>query len=230
MPPVTFLLIHGSWHGPWCYGPLVAELAKRGYATETVALPSVGSDITKLGGVADDGAAVSRAAAGLSGDIVVVGHSYGGVAVTEARFGSNLRRLVYLAAFMPDANRTYVSYLPPGPLPPYVELREDGTFVVPEGQARPSFYHDCTDQVAAWAEARLRPQSQSVLSANLTRAAWRAHPATYIVATDDRALPPDFQRSFAPQAASTREINSAHFPMLSRPAELAELLAECAHA
>lgn len=224
----TFLLVHGSWHGPWCFRHLIDALVARGQRAVTVALPSVGHEGPPLGGLVEDGEAVARAATALDGRVVVVGHSYGGAAITQAEFGDSVARLVYLAAFMPDSGRTYTSYLPPGPLPPYVQMRDDGTFVVPDGQARPHFYHDVPDERAAWAEARLRPQSQAVLGTPIRQAAWRAIPSTYILTLDDRALPPDFQRQFLSQATDTRKLPGSHSPMLARPEALADLLLDCA--
>ncbi len=228
MTRTTFLLVHGSWHGPWCFQFLVDALTERGHRVETVALPSVGDDPAKDADLHADGRAVTQAAAALAGRLVVVGHSYGGAAITEAEYGPQVARLVYLAAFMPDTGRTYPSYLPPGPLPPYVQLRDDGTFAVPTGRARAHFYHDCSDARASWAEAQLRPQSQAVLATPIRAAAWRRHPSTYVLTTDDRALPPDFQRQFLSQATDTRELASSHSPMLSMPGELADTLVACA--
>lgn len=220
----TFLLVHGSWHGPWCWDHLMPALQRRGFAAMAVSLPSMGDDPAKLGTFADDAAMVGAAAAAIGGDVVVVGHSYGGAVVTEANYGLNVRHLVYLCAFMPDTGRSYVSYLPPGPLPPYVCMNEDGSFSVPPGQAIPHFYADCTPDIARWAEGRLCLQSQQVLGRAITAAAWRELPSTYIVTTEDRAIPPDLQRTFANQADEVREFASAHSPFLSRPDDFAELL------
>ena len=222
-----FLLVHGSWHGPWCFELLEAELARRGAVAKSVSLPSVGCDTERLGTFGDDARVVTAAAASMPGPVVVVGHSYGGAVVSEATFGPNVKRLVFLGAFMPDTGRGYVSYLPPGPLPPYVELREDGTFAVPHEQATPFFYADCPPDIAAAATMRLCPQSQQVMAETITDAAWRSHPSTYVVLTDDRVLPPDLQRMFAAQAGEIRELESSHSPFLSKPAELAELLIVC---
>lgn len=220
----TFLLVHGSWHGPWCWDLLRSALERRGQTAVAVDLPSCGTDPARLGTYADDACVVADAAALVDGDVVVVGHSYGGAVVSEAAFGGNVRRLVFLCAFMPDTGRSYVSYLPPGPLPPYVGLRDDGTFSVPDGQAHEHFYADCAPDLSAWATVRLRPQSQTVLGPSVTAASWRSKPSTYIVTTQDRALPPDFQRMFAAQADEVREFASSHSPFLSRPDDLADLL------
>lgn len=219
-----FLLVHGSWHGPWCWDLLRPELEARGHRSTVVDLPSCGGTADgSLGTYEDDAAAVSVAAAALEGPVVVVGHSYGGAVISAATFPSTVSRLVFLGAFMPDSARSYVSYLPPGPLPPYVGLRDDGTMTVPDGRARPAFYLDCPDDLAAWAESQLRPQSQAVLGPEVTVASWRSIPSTYVVLTEDQALPPDFQRMFAAQATDTVEFASSHSPFLSRPRDLAAL-------
>jgi pimeloyl-ACP methyl ester carboxylesterase len=224
----TFLLVHGSWHGPWCWDHLKPALARRGFAAETVSLPSCGDAPGELGTFGDDAAVVSRAAAAIEGDVIVVGHSYGGAVISEATYRPNVKRLVYLGAFMPDTGRPFISYLPPGPLPPYVGIHEDGTTRVPDGLSSTFFYADCAPDLVAWADARLRLQSQAVFAPAITKAAWRDIPSTYILLTQDQALPPDFQRMFAAQADDVREFASSHSPFLSRPDDFAELLASIA--
>jgi pimeloyl-ACP methyl ester carboxylesterase len=224
----TFLLVHGSWHGPWCWDLLRPALTRLGHASVAVDLPSCGVNPARLGTYADDARIVSETAAAIQGDVVVVGHSYGGAVISEATFEANVRRLVFLGAFMPDSGRSYVSYLPPGPLPPYVGMRDDGTFAVPDGKAHEHFYADCAPDLSAWATGHLRLQSQAVLGPPVTDASWRSIPSTYVVTTQDQALPPDFQRMFAAQADEVREFASSHSPFLSRPDDLAELLVSVA--
>ncbi|MGE0500579.1 MAG: alpha/beta hydrolase [Rhizobiaceae bacterium] len=224
----TFLLVHGSWHGPWCWDHLVPALKRRGFEARTVDLPSCGTDPATLGGLDDDASVVTDAARAIDGNVVVVGHSYGGAVISEATYGANVNRLVYLGAFMPDTGRTFVSYLPEGPLPPYVGLRDDGASQVPAGQSYPSFYADCGPNIADWATNMLRLQSQRIFGHPITDAAWRKLPSTYILLTQDQALPPDFQRMFAAQANEVREFASSHSPFLSRPDDLAELLVSIA--
>jgi pimeloyl-ACP methyl ester carboxylesterase len=227
-PSVTFLLVHGSWHGSWCWERLVDALRLRGHRAITVDLPSVGDDPARLGGLPDDAGAVRDAAAGEPGEVIVVGHSYGGAVITEAAHPGNVTHLVYLGAFMPDTGRTFASYLPPGPLPAYVEQRADGTLAVPAGQARVAFYGHCDAGTAAWAEARLRVQSGAILGHPITDAAWRRIRSTYVVLGDDAAIPPGLQREFAVQATAAVELPSDHSPMLSQTAELAAVLADLA--
>lgn len=226
--PTHFLLVHGSWHGSWCWELLQPQLERRGHRVTLVDLPSVGTDVSSLGDFDADTATVTAAASQLFDPAIVVGHSYGGAVTSNAEYPDAVRRLVFLGAFMPDAGRAFTSYLPPGPLPSYVGLRDDGTSAVPDGQARPAFYEGCTDDLVAWATARLRPQSQSVLSGVNSRAAWRSIPSTYIVLTEDHALPPDFQAMFAAQANETIELQASHSPFISKPEQLADILATVA--
>src|SRR5690606_36995421 len=115
-----------------------------------------------------------------------------------------------------------------GPLPPYVGLRDDGTSEVPQGQCAGAFYADCSPELAEWATSKLRLQSQAIFGHPITSAARRQLTSTYVLLTRDNALPPDFQGMFAAQADEVREFASSHSPFLSRPDDLAGLLAAIA--
>ena len=172
----TFLLVHGSWHGPWCWESLQAGLAKRGFASNAPELPSCGADAAKLKGLAEDAETVAGAAASIKGDVIVVGHSYGGAVISEAAHPANVRQLVFLGAFMPDIGRPFPSYFLPGPLPAYVVLNDDGSCSAADAGAESAFYHDCAPEFASASRKKLVRQSQSVMSYAPTRAAWRGIP------------------------------------------------------
>jgi pimeloyl-ACP methyl ester carboxylesterase len=220
----TLLLVHGSWHGPWCWERLIPELDSLGLTSATVALPSCGSDPAALGTVFDDAAVVEAAITGIAGDVVVVGHSYGGVVITEARFDAQVRHLVYLGAFMPDATQSLFDLAPAGWIPPYMLEHADGSTTVDPAMAIDSLYADCDPSTARWAAARLRRHKSINNVTPTTRASWRDKPSTYVVLTDDRAWPPAEQRELATQATEQREMQTSHSPFLSRPVELAALL------
>jgi pimeloyl-ACP methyl ester carboxylesterase len=228
MQTPTLLLVHGSWHGPWCWEKLTPELDYLGLAWTTVALPCVGDEASKLGTVADDARVIESAARDIAVDIVIVAHSYGGVPTTEARFGANVKHLVYLGAFMPDVGQSLVSSLPPGPLPPFVVAREDGATEVNLPLAGASFYNDCDASLAQWAVEHLRLHNGICNVTPVTRTSWREIDSTYIVLTDDHVSPPFMQREFAKQATQMREMATSHSPFLSQPKALAEMLAEIA--
>lgn len=222
------LLVHGAWHGPWVWEGTVAALAGRGVAARCVGLPSCGSDPASLGGLDADAEAIGRAAAAIDGDLIVVGHSYGGMAVTAATFGPRVRRLVYLAAFMPVEGAALVSHLPPGPLPPFVAMRDDGAVGLEPSVVRDAFYGDLDAEQAAAAADRLVLHAAAAITTPVARCAWRTIPSTYIVCGADRVIPPQLQRLMAAHATEVRELAASHSPMLSRPADLAAMLADIA--
>jgi pimeloyl-ACP methyl ester carboxylesterase len=222
--PPTLLLVHGSWHGPWCWERLTPELDRLGLRTATVALPSCGTDPAALGTVADDAAAVEAAVADIAGDLVVVGHSYGGVAITEARLDSRVRHLVHLGGFMPDAGQGLIDLAPPGWKTPYMLEHADGSTTVDPAMAIEAFFADCDPVTARGAATRLRLHKSINNVTPVTRASWRDTTSTYVVLTEDRAWPAVGQRKLAMQATEQRELRTSHSPFLSRPVELAALL------
>jgi pimeloyl-ACP methyl ester carboxylesterase len=224
----TLLLVHGAWHGPWCWEKLTPELERLDCKWATVALPSVGTEAATLGGVAEDVAAIEAAVAEIAGDVVIVAHSYGGVPATQANYPSRVKHVVYLGAFMPDVGQSLVSLLPPGPLPPFVQGNPDGTTSVAPGHAVRTFYADVSPDVAAWAESQLRLQNGIVNVTPVTRAAWREMPSTYVVLTEDFACPTPIQPGMAKQATQSRQIAGSHSPFLAQPKVLATMLGEIA--
>jgi len=192
--PHALLLVHGSWHGPWRWDRLVPELAARGIRAVTMALPSCAPDPGLRGDLDDDAQAVADAAAGIGEPVAVLGHSYGGVVITHARHPANVVRLIYLGAFMPDSGRPMLSYLPRGPLPDYVTDRGDGTLMVNLAVLGRDLYGDCDADTVAWAAARVVPQNAAGLVTPVADAAGRHIPSTYILLTEDLAVPVQLQR------------------------------------
>lgn len=222
----TLLLVHGSWHGPWCWERLIPELGRLGIESRTVALPSCAADPGPWGSLQDDAEAVSAAAGRIDGPVVVLGHSYGGVVISQARYPANVARLIYLGAVMPDSGRSLVSYLPPGPLPEYVLDRGDGTLMVNRAVIGRDLYGDCDAATVAWASDRVVPQNASAPMTPIDAAAWRQTRSTYVVLGDDLAIPTPLQRVFAGMATEARELPGSHSPFAARPAALAALVAD----
>lgn len=220
----VLLLVHGSWHGPWCFEPLIVELDRLGVRSATVGLPSVGTDIATMGSMAEDAAAIEAAAADIGSDVIVVAHSYGGVPTTEARLGDNVRHIVFIGAFMPDVGGSLVSLLPPGPLPPFVVAHEDGTTSVEPDHAVAALYADVAPDVASWAMERLLKHSVKAITAPVTHASWRDVPSTYVLLTEDFGCPTIVQQQVRHQATETLEVEGAHFPFLAKPPFVAAML------
>ena len=222
----TLLLVHGSWHGPWCWDRLIPELAARDIACQTVALPSCAAEPGPWGTLHDDADAVSAAASKIGGPVAVLGHSYGGVVISHATYPANVTRLLYLGAVMPDTGRSLVSYLPPGPLPKYVLDRGDGTLMVNRKVIGRDLYGDCDAETVAWASARVVPQNAAAPMTPIEDAAWRRIPSSYILLATDLAIPTALQRRFAEQATEMCELPGSHSPFAARPAALASLIAD----
>ncbi|HUB39962.1 MAG TPA: alpha/beta fold hydrolase [Streptosporangiaceae bacterium] len=224
------VLVHGAWHGPWCWDGVVAELRRLGLQATAVDLP--------FGGLDADAAAV-RAAINTAGPgCVVVGHSYGGIVISEAAAGlPAVTRLIYLAAFLtePDADTTA---LISEKLAGSIVVDERGITVDPAAAAE-VFYGDADPDTAAAMAVRLRPMPMSAIEpsgtdpsgdepAEARPPAWLTVPATYVVCTNDQAIPVEAQREMATRAEKVVEWPTSHTPFVTRPAEVAELIASYA--
>jgi pimeloyl-ACP methyl ester carboxylesterase len=218
----VLVLVPGAFHGSWCFAPVVKELEDAGIRTIAADLPSIGDDRGPRADLHGDAAHVREVIDRADAPVVLVGHSYGGAVITEAGVHPNVRHLVYLAALVPSQEETSAQLLgvpdPSGvgddPVPP--PAAED---------AAARFYHDCDQATAAWAAANLRPQPLAWLLQRPFAVAWREHPSTYVVCSDDRAIPADLQRVWATRCTASVEWNSSHSPFLSHAALVVDLLA-----
>ncbi|MGV9454453.1 alpha/beta fold hydrolase [Streptomyces sp. NPDC003635] len=214
----VILLVHGAWHGSWCWELLAPELTSLGWRVETVDLPSASADPRNTAGMYDDARVVRAKLAGLDGPVTVLAHSYGGLPVTEAGAAPHVSRLVYLSAFQLDEGDS-LSGLSGGALP----SGETGTLPAHE-DARNHLYADVRDDVARRAVDRLVPQTVKSFSEPLTTAAWKSVPSTYIVCEQDRAVDPGLQEQLAARSERSYRIAAGHSPFLSLPVELARLI------
>ncbi|QUQ72299.1 alpha/beta fold hydrolase [Kutzneria sp. CA-103260] len=221
MPAVEIVLVHGSWHGSWCWELLRPELDKLGRVTHVVDLPSMtGAQY----GVEADAKVVREKVDSIDGPVLLVGHSYGGEVVSQASVrAGNIARLVYLAAFQIDDGQSPLALSGR-------ELPADLEFVPPFDNPIDTFYADVPADVARDAVARLRPQSAQAARDRQIGAGWRDIPSTYIVCEQDKAVPPAVQEEMARQADDVRRLDASHSPFLSMPSELAALLADIASA
>jgi len=219
----TVALVHGAWHGPWCWAPVLAGLDEVG--VPAVAVELAGPDLHA------DADAV-RAALDELQDVVLVGHSYGGAVITDAGTHPSVAHLVYVAAFAPDADEA-VSAVPleggeASEVPRAMCFGDDGTTTLDLGVAPEVFYGDCDALDVERALGLLRPQHLDTFRQAPRAVAWRQRPSTYVVCTDDRAVPAPLQRNMAariPEVAVVELAGASHSPFFSRPHELVELLA-----
>ncbi|MEU2514257.1 alpha/beta fold hydrolase [Streptomyces syringium] len=224
----TFLLVHGAWHGAWCWDSLRAALDADGLRSHAVDLPSANPpagrrDGARPAGMRDDAEAIGDSLRRIDGPVVVVAHSYGGVPATEAiADAANVVRAVYLAGFQLGAGESMFTFLG-APVP------DDGTgYAPPYEDARRTLYGDVPEAEADRAVARLRPQSVRSFTEPVTTAGWRTVPSSYIVCDRDQALEPSRQRELATRADSVHRLPSGHSPFLSMPRQLATLLGRIA--
>ncbi len=228
LPAATVVLVHGSWHGSWCWERVVPLLARHGLRVATIDLPSCGRDAAGLADLDGDIRAVRLLLERLEGPVIVCAHSYGGAPVTAAAAGqAQVRRLIYLSAFMLDAGES-CSAIVGGSLPSWCLVHGDGTFIIDPHAASGVLYGDCDPLVCELAISRLVPQLTVTSAQAVDAAAWRTIPATYVVCTLDRAIPPTVQRRLARRANQSVELASSHSPFFSMPGAVASLIAQCA--
>jgi pimeloyl-ACP methyl ester carboxylesterase len=221
-------LVHGSYHGAWCWDLLRPELERLGHRVITMDLPI--SDPTLA---AADYARVVDDAIGPGIEPMLVGHSMAGLIIPLVAARRPVRRLVYLAAFLPapgmSANDQRGAEPIDGRLPPrtaeWTDLG-DGVWMVGANTATELFYPDAPPPLASWASQRLRPQAYGVLNEITPMTAWPDVARSSIVCRNDRAINPDWVRAAARDRLGVEaiELDGGHSPFLVRPAELARVL------
>jgi pimeloyl-ACP methyl ester carboxylesterase len=233
-----FLLVHGAFHGAWCWHKTVAELEKRGHAAKAIDLPGQGDDHTALKQVTLDTMVerILREMDALPGPVVLVGHSLGGIPIsaTGERAPERVKTLVYLSAFLPRDGEALLDIEKRNPkvvVPNSMIFDEDrisGTIMA--DKVNEIFYHDCTEADVVFAKARLRPQALAPLMTpvHVTSERFGRIPRVFIECTDDRALSIEIQRDMIAKSApvDVRSLHASHSPFLSMPAKLAEVMAD----
>ncbi|MFG1709761.1 alpha/beta fold hydrolase [Nonomuraea sp. M3C6] len=225
MTPVrNIVLVHGGFVDGSGWQGVYDELTRDGLRVYIVQNPTLS--------LADDAAVTRRVLDGLDGPAVLVGHSYGGVVISEAGIHPNVASLVYIAAFAPDKGEsvnTLTADPPPGaPAPPILPPRE-GFLFLDRDRFAASFAADLPDQVAAFMADSQVPWGVDALGGSVTEPAWRHKPSWYLVATEDRMIPPSAQRMMAERAgAMVVEVIGSHAVYVSQHAAVADLIREAA--
>ena len=223
----TVIFVHGAFvsDSAWWWRPVAELLEPRGIASRTVDLPSCG-EAPPLGDLHDDAAAVRQAIEDAGGPVVLVGHSYGGMVITEAGTHPEVRHLVYVSAVVSDG----VSVLESGFVPTEpdeaveVDIRDDGTAGEHPDKFAARVLSELPDDVVAEALKRLTRQSLAPFMQPPEGAAWKDVPSTYVVCERDGDVPADKQREQAQRAGTVVELPTNHFPHLESPELLADVL------
>jgi pimeloyl-ACP methyl ester carboxylesterase len=220
----NIVLVHGGFVDGSGWQGVYDELTRDGFRVHIVQNPTLS--------LADDAAVTRRVLDGLDGPAVLVGHSYGGVVISEAGTHPNVASLAYIAAFAPDKGEsvnTLIADPPPGaPVPPILPPVE-GFLFLDRAKFAASFAADLpADQAAFMADSQV-PWGVDALGGAVTEPAWRAKPSWYLVATEDHMIPPPAQRAMAERTgAKVVEVIGSHAVYFSQPAAVADLIRQAA--
>ena len=222
--PATVVLVHGAWTDGSSWARVIPLLQAQAIPVLAVQLP--------LTAVADDAAVTARALAGLTGPVVLAGHSWGGVAITETGLDPKVAGLVYVAAFAPDESQSggdlVGAYDPPPALGAIVDDGHGFLRLSEQGMIA----HLASDLPAA--EAKVWAVTQGPLAASafgdrVSAVAWRSKPCWYVVSANDQVVNVQMQRDFAQRMkAKTTVLASGHMSLLSHPEAVAAVIAEAA--
>ena len=233
---MKILFVHGAlvFDGAWWWHRMVEPLTALGLETLAVELPSCvdspGDAGEAPGDMYADADAVIAAIDEEDEPVVLVGHSYGGMVITDAAAGrANVEHLVYMTSVMPELGETMTSFSRSREPGPWMDpCPEDGTMGLKTEFLPKAFMQDCDEAAVAEALERVTRQPLVAFGQTPRAVAWREKSSTYVVCAEDRATPPEAQREFARRADSVVELPTGHHPMLSRPEMLARVLAEAA--
>lgn len=233
--PATVVLVHGAWGGRWIWQATLKALEERGVHAHAVDLPSCSATAPTVD-FRDDAAHVREVADATGGPVVLAGNSYGGVVITEAANGTDaVKRLVYLAAFMPDADEVVFDFLGNNSFPEFgagLQFGDDGLVTLDLGtKLQRAFQFAPPDQIElVRANADTRMSFGTDMTLKVSAPSWRTVPSTYAVCTEDLAIKPESQRQWAKDRATDYvEWPSDHCPQCSRPDDVADLLAKLAN-
>jgi pimeloyl-ACP methyl ester carboxylesterase len=220
----NIVLVHGNFVDGSGWQGVHDHLAADGYRVAVVQNPTL-----SLGG---DVAATRHGLDTLDGPAVLVGHSYGGVVITEAGNHPSVAALVYITAFAPDTGESVSSLIadpPPGaPVPPILPP-VNGFLLLDRDKFAASFAADVPPKLAAFMADSQVPTAAGALTGAVTEPAWRNRPSWYLVATDDHMIPPAAQRAMSERAKATvTETPGSHAVYVSRPAVVAAVISQAA--
>ncbi len=221
----NIVLVHGGFVDGSGWAGVYKALKKAGYSVSIVQNPTIS--------LQDDVAVTLRAVSAEDGPVILVGHSYGGAVITEAGNDANVAGLVYIAAFAPDRGESVSSLIqnppPDAPVPPILPP-QDGFLFLDKARFAASFAADVSPEDAALMADSQVPWGLGALSGTISDPAWKTKPSWYLVATEDRMIPPDAQRAMSRRAGSSVvEVKGSHAVYVSQPEAVASLVERAAN-
>jgi pimeloyl-ACP methyl ester carboxylesterase len=221
---VSVVLVHGGFVDGSGWEGVYKILKKNGYSVSVVQNPTVTLE--------DDVAVTRRVIGAQKGPVILVGHSYGGAVITEAGNDPQVAGLVYITAFAPDKGEsvsTIIKDAPPGaPVPPILPP-QDGYLFLDKAKFPASFAADVDPKTAAFMADSQVPWGVGALGGIISEPAWRTKPSWYLVAADDKMIPPPAQRLMSRRAGSTVvEVPGSHAIYVSNPSAVASLIEKAA--
>lgn len=223
-PVKNIVLVHGAFADGSSYAKVIPLLLEKGFRVTAVQNP--------LTSLEDDAVAAKRAIALQDGPVLLVGHSWGGMVISEAGNDPKVAGLVYIAALVPEDGQSTNDVLKPYPPTPglsNVAPDASGFVSLTRQGIEEDFVPDLPAGERAVVYATQGPWASTALSDKVSNAAWKTKPSWYI-AVDDRMLPADYELKIAKRInATTTTLKAGHVPMLSKPKEVADVIIDAAH-
>jgi pimeloyl-ACP methyl ester carboxylesterase len=222
--PLKIVLVHGGFVDGSGWSGVYKHLRAEGFEVTVVQNPTLS--------LADDDVVTRRAIAALGGSVLLVGHSYGGAVITAAGTHPAVAGLVYIAAFAPDSGEsvsTLIANPPPGaPVPPILPP-QDGFLFLDRAKFHASFAADVDPETAEFMASSQVPWGLPALNGTVSVPAWRTKPSWYLIAKDDRMIPPPAQREMSKRAGSTViEVPGSHSVYVSQPEQVSAFIQRAA--
>jgi pimeloyl-ACP methyl ester carboxylesterase len=224
-PKPSIVLVHGAFADATGWQKVIPLLEAKGFTVTAVQNP--------LKSLADDVATTRRAIESQKGDVVLVGHSYGGAVITGAGAGNpKVKALVYVAAFAPDAGETIgalIAQYPATPLGTGLVPDSAGFLFIDRAKFRNIFAEDMSEGESAIMAATQKPVAGASFGETQAVAAWKTIPSWYVVSKNDHAINPDSERFMAKRMnARTTEVEASHVSFISQPAKIADIIEDAA--
>jgi pimeloyl-ACP methyl ester carboxylesterase len=214
------VLVHGGFVDGSGWEGVYKALKKEGYKVAIVQNPT--------NSLAEDVAVTKRTIAAQDGPVILVGHSYGGVVITDAGNDPKVAGLVYVAAFAPDKGESVSSLIkdpqPGAPVPPILPPK-DGFLFLDKAKFPAAFAADVSPDAAAFMADSQVPWGVEALGGTISEPAWKKKPSWYLVSTEDKMIPPDAQRAMSKRAGSrVVEVKGSHAVYVSQPQAVASII------